>query len=156
MQTFLPYPDLERSAFSLDRMRLGKQRVETLQIMQVLLGVRFDKETGEIVTFEPRGWVNHPAVKMWRGYEVGLLRYQKAVCDEWVGRGHADTCLDKTTRLVEYVMGPVDLESAEMPPWYGDPELHLSHRSNLVRKAEEFYLKEFGPTPGDLEYVWPV
>lgn len=40
MQTFLPYADFEESAFVLDTRRLGKQRVETLQIMQSLFGVR--------------------------------------------------------------------------------------------------------------------
>ena len=37
MQTFLPYPDFERSAKVLDNKRLGKQRVEVLQILNVLL-----------------------------------------------------------------------------------------------------------------------
>ncbi len=40
MQTFLPYADFERSAAVLDRQRLGKQRVETLQIFQALTGRR--------------------------------------------------------------------------------------------------------------------
>lgn len=40
MQTFLPYPDFEDSAHALDQLRLGKQRVENLQIMQALLGYR--------------------------------------------------------------------------------------------------------------------
>ena len=34
MQTFLPYPDFARSAAVLDRQRLGKQRVEVLQILK--------------------------------------------------------------------------------------------------------------------------
>ncbi len=36
MQTFLPYPDFARSAAVLDPARLGKQRVETLQILRAL------------------------------------------------------------------------------------------------------------------------
>ena len=32
MQTFLPYADFKRSAESLDNKRLGKQRVEAMQI----------------------------------------------------------------------------------------------------------------------------
>lgn len=47
MQTFLPYSDFERSAASLDDLRLGKQRVETLQIMQSLFGKRI--VTGHVV-----------------------------------------------------------------------------------------------------------
>jgi len=33
MQTFLPYPDFLQSLQSLDNKRLGKQRVETFQIL---------------------------------------------------------------------------------------------------------------------------
>lgn len=40
MQTFLPYPDFDKSAQSLDMMRLGKQRVETFQILQKLVEER--------------------------------------------------------------------------------------------------------------------
>lgn len=40
MQTFLPYSDFARSAASLDMMRLGKQRVETFQVLQKLLNER--------------------------------------------------------------------------------------------------------------------
>src|SRR5947208_1979490 len=36
MQTFLPYADFERSARVLDRKRLGKQRVETIQVVRAL------------------------------------------------------------------------------------------------------------------------
>lgn len=40
MQTFLPYSSFKRSAAVLDNKRLGKQRVETLQVMQGLAGMR--------------------------------------------------------------------------------------------------------------------
>ena len=38
MQTFLPYASFEESAKVLDRQRLGKQRVECLQIFNALAG----------------------------------------------------------------------------------------------------------------------
>ena len=53
MQTFLPYPDFAESARCLDRQRLGKQRVETAQILRCIV----ENRTG--------GWANHPAVRMW-------------------------------------------------------------------------------------------
>ena len=40
MQTFLPYPDFARSAQALDMRRLGKQRVEVLQILGTLCEAR--------------------------------------------------------------------------------------------------------------------
>lgn len=74
MQTFLPYEDYSWSAAVLDRQRLGKQRVEVMQILRALAG-------------ETIGWKNHPAVRMWRGSEYALIVYGLAVCHEWVGRG---------------------------------------------------------------------
>jgi hypothetical protein len=36
LQTFLPYPDFAASAQALDQRRLGKQRVEALQVLRAL------------------------------------------------------------------------------------------------------------------------
>lgn len=47
MQTFLPYPDFQESAAVLDQVRLGKQRVETFQIMQALFGVKLITQVRE-------------------------------------------------------------------------------------------------------------
>lgn len=140
MQSFLPYADFEKSAAVLDRSRLGKQRVETMQIVKTIL------------TPEQKGWQNHPAVNMWRGYLGALLRYQEAVCNEWVtNRGYKDTCLDKT----KIILSETEL-SDEMPPWVGDEDIHVSHQSNLIRKDPIFYVPVFPGVPDNLEYVWPV
>ena len=139
MQTFLPYSDLHLTAEVLDRQRLGKQRVETLQIMTALL--------------EGRGWINHPATKMWRGYEAYLLMYQEAICNEWVYRGYRDTCFEKTERLF---WEHNDVFFAVLPPWLGDMEFHRAHQSNLLRKLPEWYEPIFGNVPDNLPYVWPV
>jgi hypothetical protein len=77
MQTFLPFPSFEQSLQSLDYRRLGKQRVETKQILMALLG-------------ESKGWVNHPATKMWRGHEHALAEYGLLSCREWKSRGYKD------------------------------------------------------------------
>lgn len=142
MQTFLPWPDFQQSAYFLDDKRLGKQRVETLQIMTALL--------------EGRGWVNHPATKMWRGYEWALLCYQKAVCEHWVNeRGFKDTCFDKTVAL--YFSHHSEVRwNTKMPFWLGNARFHLSHQSNLVRKDPAFYGRYFPGVPDNLPYVWPV
>jgi hypothetical protein len=144
MQTFLPYEDFAKSALVLDRLRLGKQRVETLQIAKVVSG-------------QSSGWEHHPAVLMWKGYPEALMSYQTAVCDEWTQRGYVDSCLDKTA----YILGvpPVRQENLNpelLPPWLGDEEFHISHRSNLVRKDTEYYGSEFSDVPPNLPYIWPV
>jgi hypothetical protein len=43
-----------------------------------------------------------------------------------------------------------------MPPWLGDEAFHAAHRSNLLRKAPEYYRSFWPEEPDDLEYVWPV
>lgn len=156
MQTFLPHADFTESARVLDQKRLGKQRVETLQIVQALTGVRRDVVTDELLEFEPRGWRNHPAAVMWRGHVDWLVRYQFATCDVWAARGYRDTCRAKTLRIFSYAIehGRVALATSP-PPWLGDPELHRSHRSNLLRKAPDHYRAYWPDEVDDLAYVWP-
>lgn len=140
MQTFLPYPDFKKSAACLDYKRLGKQRVEAYQILGILLNI------------SPKaGWRNHPAVLMWKGYEVALCQYTMIMINEWKKRGYKDTleskiwslfCSCKSTQLI-------------VPSWLGNRNFHLSHQSNLVRKQPEYYRKYFH-VRSDLPYEWPV
>ncbi|HEY2279438.1 MAG TPA: MSMEG_6728 family protein [Streptosporangiaceae bacterium] len=149
MQTFLPYPGFEESALALDTRRLGKQRVETLQIARAL-------------TRPGHGFRHHPAVRMWRGYEEALGAYGVAICREWRRRGYADTCEVKIMDDLTAAGVPVPVRAEPelraaggLPPWLGDEALHRSHRSALVRKDPEFYGPQFGDVPADLPYVWP-
>lgn len=169
MQTFLPFPDFAQSARVLDQRRLGKQRVETLQIMNVLTGNRIvNARDGRApagsdpalwrISPSARGWGNHPMTRMWSGYVGMLLRYQHFICAEWKRRGFKDTCLAKTYFVLEIDPDDHDPSGTVLePPWLGRPDLHLSHRSNLLRKDPTHYgpLFEDG-LPDDLEYVWPV
>lgn len=138
MQTFLPYPSFVKSAKVLDRQRLGKQRVEVLQILKCLAG-------------ETTGWKNHPAVKMWQGYEVPLTMYGLAICNEWVRRGYKDTCAQK----IVAIGSKIGHDKIAMPPWMGS-EIHETHQSNLLRKLPEHYQSFFPNVSDDMEYYWPV
>lgn len=140
MQTFLPFHNFTASALVLDRQRLGKQRVETLQIMRSIAGLS-----------NGRGWINHPATKMWIGHENYLMKYQEAIVAEWLSRGYKDTCLYKTFQAFE----TIDC-TFTYPEWLGNPEFHASHRSNLLRKDFEYYSQFGWDEPIDLEYIWPV
>jgi hypothetical protein len=148
MQTFLPYADFSRSAQVLDRARLGKQRVEAIQVVRA-------------VTVPTYGWRNHPAAVMWRGHLEALGAYSFAIVEEWTSRGFADTCAatiatDLATAGVESVRSQTELGHAGLlPSWVGDEAFHLSHRSNLVRKDPEHYGPLFEGVPDDLPYVWP-
>ncbi|MEU3245625.1 MULTISPECIES: MSMEG_6728 family protein [unclassified Streptomyces] len=150
MQTFLPYPDFMQSAAVLDQARLGKQRVEALQVLRGL-------------TVRGYGWRNHPAVRMWIGYEEALVRYGLDVCAMWTAEERVDTCAATlATEFGVYRPGaPVRMqeqldEEGELPPWLGEPAFHRSHQSALVRKAPEIYTPFFPDVPDDLPYVWPM
>ena len=145
MQTFLPYENFEASVKSLDWRRLGKQRVECFQLLKAL-GNTKDVCLDDVDLSTPaKGWVNHPATKMWRGYEGALAQYHDACIREWVARGYQNTMLLRATE-----------GEHPLPDWLGDPLLHASHRSNLLRKDPVHY-GQFGWTESpDLEYVWPV
>ena len=131
MQTFLPYKSFEDSARCLDYRRLGKQRVEARQIYNAI------KTKG--------GWSNHPAIKMWTGYENALMEYSNVIIKEWVRRGF------KNTMALVDVCGEV-----RNPSWLGDEVFHSAHRSNLLRKDFDYYSQFKWNEPLDLPYVWPT
>lgn len=139
MQTFLPYADFGKSAACLDNQRLGKQRVEVLQILKALSSPAY-------------GWQNHPAVKMWRGFEAQLALYGAAVCLEWIRRGFKDTC---SAKISEIQVANHWFQYTAQPTWLGDETFHASHRSNLLRKNQDFYARFRWSEPPTLPYVWP-
>ncbi|TFV62026.1 hypothetical protein E4P41_08465 [Geodermatophilus sp. DF01-2] len=149
MQTFLPVADFEESARFLDAPRLGKQRVETLQVLRAL----------ELPDY---GWASHPVVRMWRGRTPALVAYGLAMVRVWRKRGFADSTHTLIAEFAPDVVGVPQEELARagmLPSWVGDEALHLSHRSNLLAKEPDFYRPRFAPVfgtePEDLPYVWP-
>ncbi len=149
MQTFLPYADFEASARALDPKRLGKQRVEVIQIVRAL-------------TVPGYAWKQHPAVLMWQGYEEALGRYGLVMCDVWRELGFDDTCAgtiaaDLAAFGISEIRTEAELATAgALPPWVADEEVRQSHRSALVRKEPEFYRRHFPDVRPDIDYVWPV
>ena len=147
MQTFLPLPSFKKSAACLDNKRLGKQRVECKQIL-LCLGV----SVGE---HDPNqsSWRNHPAVRMWVGFETALAVYSIVVCREWIRRGFNDTLCPQFMASYNELRRQIDIN--RYPPWVGSKRFHSSHRSNLLRKDFRHYSK-FGWTESvSLPYYWP-
>lgn len=112
-----------------------------------------DEWRKDLVRYEYRKtpWYNHPAVRMWKGYEESLARYAEEVCYEWkYRRRFHDTCLVKVLPFRH--IGSKHIP----PPWLGNEAFHASHRSNLLRKDPAHY-SQFGWTePDNLPYIWPV
>lgn len=147
MQTFLPYKSFTKSLQCLDSKRLGKQRVEAMQILNAL---------------EPKSmsrWKNHPAVKMWKGYATALTLYHDISIHIWINRGFNNTMIRQY--IPSYTFGYTNeayslYDNIEVkPPWLTD-EFCAAHRSNLLRKDPVYY-SQFGWTEGpNLPYIWPI
>lgn len=136
MQTFLPYASFEQSAKVLDRQRLLKQRVETLQILYAL-------------TKEKYGFKHHPAVKQWKNYISALAEYGVYIDIECQNRGYQDH-KQVGQRIKEFAK-----EKIVYPPYIGLETYHISHQSNLLRKDFQYYSEFFPSVPSDIPYFWP-
>jgi hypothetical protein len=139
MQTFLPLASFEKSLACLDYKRLGKQRVEAMQILKVLRGEAKPTKTGRIA------WSNHPAVLMWKDYEEALALYMNTAIRLWVARGYKNNM--SLAKIVERI---------EIPPWFGCKHFHASHRANLLRKDYEFYSRYGWSENPETPYFWPI
>ena len=132
MQTFLPYADFEESAKVLDYRRLGKQRVEGMQIINA------------IENPNPQGWKNHPITIMWTPYTNCLKHYTNIIIREWINRGY-----NNNMKLYDIVIHEMDI-----PHWLGKKAFHSSHRANLLRKDYEYYSKFGWKENSESPYVW--
>lgn len=144
----MPFADFNKSAKVIDNKRLNKQLLEGRQIYKIL------------ATNQHRGaWTQHPAVKMWRNYDMALYAYLIAIRDECDVRGIK---WDKNWSAIEQLhennwhRG----NNIVMPPWIGDERIHQSHRNNLYRKDPEYYAEfvndEFISCCPGCNYVWAV
>ena len=127
MQTFLPHESFEKSAQVLDWRRLGKQRVEGMQIINAITGKT--RKDGKPY----KGWINHPCSVMWKDYVPALKHYTNIIIQEWITRGYNNN------------MEFYDTGKIIMPDWIGNEKFHSSHRANLLRKDYEYY-SQFGWT----------
>ena len=132
MQTFLPYSDFQQTAKCLDYKRLGKQRVEAKQILNILL----DRT-------KTKGWRNHPAVLMWSGYDNALKKYYNIILDEWISRGYNNSMTFECQH-----------SDIIYPKFIGNYDFHNSHRSNLLRKDPTYYGKYNWNVSSTLPYIW--
>lgn len=127
MQTFVPYENHMASAEVLDNKRLFKQLVEGKQILLALDDPNY-------------GWQNHPATKMWRGYDLALVDYLFTLAEEWRDRGtNRATGQPYEESISEWLRASYDIDGEfEMPSWWGGP-IHASHRYKLFWKDPQHY-----------------
>lgn len=173
--TFLPFHDIKKTAKCLDYKRLGKQRLEAKQLINILEYLDsceykeeaedfliLDSKKRKIVFFKdenpftdkviydkdkPRKipWINHPALKMWIGHTEALKEYYNIILQEWIDRGYNNT------------MTPYIVINPIYPWWFGRHEVHISHQIVLLRKDFAHYSRYFDNQNIDLEidgYIW--
>jgi hypothetical protein len=148
MQTFLPLSDFWCSALVLDKKRCFKQVVEAKQILCTLRADYLPEEWRESKSYTGQKWINHPAVKMWEGYEEELKAYYNTFLNTVHLRKAACTKLP-------FVYSA--LYKCHHPWWLGNEDFHRSHRARLIEKDREFYLPKFPGDEGfnDGKYLWP-
>lgn len=137
MQTFLTSSNYTKAAKALDNKRLGNQCYR------------------ECKTLINGKWANHPASKMWKGYERSLAKYAYALACEMGKRKHWKP--EVVARWKKYWLYEITKHpDTGNPPWLGDENFHVAHQSNLIRKDPNFYKSKFPNVPDDLPYIWPV
>lgn len=134
MQTFIPCRTYVESASVLDWRRLGKQRLEALQIYLIISGIA------------PKSrWRNHPAVRMWRGYTDHLAAYYNTILSEWIRRGFNNT--------MQFLS--CDIIGVPKPAWLTD-EFMAAHRAALLAKDWGYYRQFSWVEEPKIAYIWPV
>ena len=153
MQVFIPHGLTRDSMACLDSKRLGKQRVECLQILNALQG-------------KSKGWRHHPATLMFYGAEEALRIMGDWAIAEWIRRGYVNN-------MKPFGSNPVGIwevvPKEYWPEWYHDINMTEtvteSHKLNLLRKDYSYYYKQFCMYPDQVyskqdienaQYVWPV
>lgn len=159
MQTFMVSTDLRECASVLDHYDItvidknGREKTFTR------LGNQFYREG---LTLIRGGWPNHPAAKMWKGYEYALGMYLLALAERLADEGHNTPAFHDQIVEINDIMDACDNE--DFPPWWGDDEIYATHRGTLLYKAPEHY-EQFGwaeaplppnPETGKFQYKWPV
>ncbi len=140
MQTFFCEWEPEACARVLDRLRLGKQRIEAIQVARILTE-----------TTDKRGWRGHPAVRMWRPWVPYLVhRYIPALLAEWRARGYESPRCEAYLRELQTVVP----HAGPRPAWVTEPFIR-AHRAALIRKAPDHYGRLWPGVPAELPLIWP-
>lgn len=175
VNTFLPHPHIKKSLKSLDYKRLGKQRVEAMQILKMILyvseqsrilGLPFasflDAKSPEKARFifdRMQAYRETCSLLRKEGHKVGFSTHPAAVM--WVGyeeylKKYINTSIKlwikkgyKNT-MATYSVSPDPVK----PWWWGHSLFHDSHKASLQFKHPDHYSQYFSEYTFT-DYVWP-
>lgn len=138
--TFVTHDDPRETAKLLDRARLGKQRLEAKQIIDILSNVPMKNST----KVSSR---KHPAIDMWQGHIVALKFYFNCITKRWIKRGYKNTMELYDIKETKELLTEIETKTPKLFPWwFFCPLLQLSHQCSLYRKNNEYYSKYFKVT----------
>lgn len=129
MQTFITDKDFYKSASNLTRQHLQAQIYEGIHILASLLDVN-DK-----LVNPKRSVKNHPASKLWVGYETELLYYIYCHISEWIDKRGCESKINSLNFILLRKYININWEN-QNPSWITD-ELIQTHRSVLIQKEIE-------------------
>jgi len=117
------------SASLLDSKRLGSTIYESIHILASILHKNMD------LVNPKRDVSNHPASKLWIGYERELGAYIYAHIEEWCNRGYKTDVNLKNYHIITSGLGR---GIYHIPKWISN-ELIETHRNVIYRKKPDFY-----------------
>lgn len=147
METFAPHSTLTECCDSL----LVRHMTETVVTAVAVLNVIHEVKSVNT-------WMEKmPVVRMWRGHEVFLCDYAM-VLNEARRTGVTDRRYALADKILNKHMEWASSGSytLEPPRWWGDENLHMAHRSELLRQNPKLYGGVFTETPYDVPMFWPV
>lgn len=145
MQTFLVNSSFSETAKCLDWRRLGCQRKEAKQILEI-----------NTIHKNKSRWYNHPACIQWRGYEWALCEYGTDMCLEWSRRGYEDNCYPLFLNLLgQFARNGFKDNFFVYPKFIQDERFLSSHRAALLAKNFDWYKQFRWKEEPKISYFWP-
>lgn len=97
----------------------------------------------------------HPVVRIWAGYEIGLIGYLLSMNLELARRGiGSPVSVFKITGAIQQLRSAGEDTTFVKPAWTEDTDVLRSHRSNMVRRWPQ-YASVWSKTPELMPYIWP-
>lgn len=162
-------PNFRISASCLDYKRLGKQRVEAKQILEIIIRLQqlrdwlgednnpnlreaikrwIRKYKSQSITLYRRdskplsfGFSYHPVIRAWFNHTGALKYYVNCHIDEWISRGYNNT------------MKKYYIDEFTLPEWIFNNDVYRAYWGVLKEKDPEYY--SFLPE-SDVKFEWSL
>lgn len=145
MQILIPIPDFIESSGTFNNEHLQQQ------LHNISLAMNAIHEVSHLPLR------NNPFVKSWTGHEPQLCEYGITLGEECIARRLRSAAVKDDYENLEWHLGNATSGdfSLEKPEWFGNVEIHDSHKAFLLRMDLAHYKVHFDPTLSDLPIRHP-